>query len=51
MDVDEYEALVEQPHALKARIEGHTIEAGCNIKSQIYLSVDGEIIKKKFRLI
>lgn len=42
---------MEQPHALKARISGHTIEAGCNIKSQMYIAVDGEIIKKKFRLI
>lgn len=48
---DEYEALVERPHALRANINGHLIEAGISGTSQMYLSVDGEVIKKKMRWI
>lgn len=48
---DEYEALVEMPHALYANIDDHRIEVGCNSASRIYLSVDGEVIKSKIRLI
>lgn len=48
---DEYEALVEMPHALYANIDDHIIEVGCNSASKIYLSVDGELIKSKIRLV
>ena len=39
------------PHSLKAEIDGHIYEAGYTSSSLIYLSLDGEIIKKKIRLI
>ena len=48
---DEYDALIEKPHQLYANIGEHTFEAGCNAKSQLYLALDGEIIKKKIRII
>ena len=47
---DEYEALVERPHNLQAKINGHLIEVGIAATSQMYISVDKEIIKKKLRL-
>lgn len=47
---DEYEALVERPHNLQAKINGHLFEVGIASTSQMYISVDKEIIKKKLRL-
>lgn len=46
---DEMEALVETPHSLGARIDGHQIEVGFNGYNS-YLNVDGERIAKKLRL-
>lgn len=48
---DEYEALVELPHTLTARIGGHTYEVGCNENSRIFFRVDGEQIESKIRLV
>lgn len=47
---DEMEALVEMPHVLKARIDGHLIEAGLDNASRSYLNVDGQRVAKKLRL-
>lgn len=47
----EYEALMEQPHELSAVLDGHTITAGTNNASRSYITFDGEVIAKKFRLI
>ena len=47
----EYEALLEQPHELSAVIDGHTITAGTNSASRSYITFDGEVIAKKFRLV
>ncbi len=46
---DEYDSFVEKPHNLRAKINGHLIEVGIAPTSQMYISVDGEIIKKKMR--
>ena len=46
---DEYEALVEQPHALEATVYGCNIVAGYDGLNS-YIKVGGEIIKKKIRL-
>ena len=48
---DEYEALMEQPHTLMARIDGHTYEVGCNQQSRVFFNVDGMEIKSKVRLV
>ncbi len=47
----EYEALMEQPHELSAVIDGHTVTAGTNNASRSYITFDGEVLVKKFRLI
>lgn len=47
---DEYTALAEQPHQLTANIYGHIFCVGMEASSHSYISVDGEIIKRKFRL-
>jgi len=47
---DEFEALVEMAHSLKAEIDGHLIEVGYNGIFHSYLKVDGEIVAKKLRL-
>lgn len=48
---DEYEALVELPHTLTARIAGHTYEVGCSENSRTFFNVDGEQIESKIRLV
>lgn len=48
---DELEMLVEPPHTLRATVNGHLIEAGTDSTSRCFLRVDGEIIKKKIRLV
>lgn len=48
---DEYEALVELPHTLTARIGGHTYEVGCSENSRTFFNVDGEQIESKIRLV
>ncbi|MBE6740207.1 MAG: hypothetical protein E7565_07810 [Ruminococcaceae bacterium] len=48
---DEIEILVECAHSLEARIDGHLIVVGFDGVSHSYLSVDGEIVAKKLRLI
>ena len=47
---DEYEALVETEHWLRADINGHIIEAGFDGKGFSYIKLDGEVIKRKLRL-
>lgn len=42
--------LMEPPHALMARIDGHTIVAGLNESNVSYISIDNETVKKKLRL-
>lgn len=46
---DELEALVEPPHTLSARIDGHLIEAGLESPSRSFIRVDGQTIAKKTR--
>jgi hypothetical protein len=48
---DEYTAVMELPHLLSATVDGHRIEAGIDNVSRMSISVDGEIVKKKIRLI
>lgn len=48
---DEYKAVVEMPHELKAQIDNHIYEAGCDRTSMMYLAIDGERVKIKRRLI
>ncbi len=48
---DEIEILVECAHSLEAKIDGHLIVVGFDGVSHSYLSVDGEIVAKKLRLI
>lgn len=47
---DEYTALAESAHTLRACIAGHTIEAGYDGLSHSFISVDGQIIEKKVRI-
>lgn len=47
---DEYEALVETEHWLRADINGHIIEAGFDGKGFSYIKADGEVVKRKLRL-
>lgn len=47
---DEVTFLMEPPHALMARIDGHTVVAGLNESSVSYISIDNETVKKKLRL-
>ena len=46
---DEYEALLENEHALVGVVDGHTIEAGLSGVTS-YIKIDDEIIAKKVRL-
>lgn len=46
----EIEMLLETPHELCARINGHSISAGFRANSFCYISVDGNDVKKKLRL-
>ena len=48
---NEYDSLIERPHNLGAYINGHLIEVGITQTSQMYISLDGETIKKKMRWI
>ena len=48
---DQYEAIVEFPHALKATIDGHQYEAGLDSTNHSYISFDGEVVAQKFRFI
>ena len=48
---DEYVALMEFPHTLVAVIDGHVIQAGCDNSSRIFISLDGNILAKKLRII
>ena len=48
---DEYKAVVEMPHELKAQIDDHIYEAGCDTSSMMYLAIDGERVKINRRLI
>lgn len=48
---DEYTALVEMPHTLTATFAGHKIEAGCDTASRSFITIDGEIVAKKLRLV
>lgn len=47
----EFEALVEAPHSLTAKIDNHDIEVGLDTSSHSYIKIDGEIIKQKLRLL
>ena len=46
---DEYVALLEFAHTLKACVDGHTIEAGIASSGQSFIVVDGQIITQKLR--
>ena len=46
---DEIEMLLETPHCLTAKIDGHTIEAGFNNASKSYILLDGQEVAKKMR--
>lgn len=48
---DEFEALIENAHCLKAQIDGHEIEAGLDISSHSYIQVDGQVIARKLRFV
>lgn len=48
---DEYTALIEFPHNLVAEIDGHVFEAGMMNPFWSYIKADGEILKKKVRLV
>ena len=48
---DEVEMLMETPHTLSARVFGHTFTAGIGIDSHSEISVDGDVIARKLRLI
>lgn len=48
---DDYTASMELPHELTARVDGHEIAAGLTGGSRSYISVDGEIVAKKLRLV
>lgn len=48
---DEYEAVVEYPHTLTAKLDGHFIEVGCNAASRMFIVFDGVQLAKKLRLI
>ncbi len=46
---DEIEMLLETPHCLTAKIDGHIIEAGFNNTSKSYILLDGQEVAKKMR--
>ncbi|MBQ8783930.1 MAG: hypothetical protein IJZ57_09210 [Clostridia bacterium] len=48
---DEYEALAEFAHTLRATINGKRIEAGFDGASKMFIYVDGALVAKKARLI
>lgn len=45
------EMLLEVPHELCARIDGHLFVAGMKSNHMMYISVDGNVVKKKIRFI
>ena len=45
----EYIATLEMPHELCARVGEHKIAVGMDNASHSYISVDGEIVKRKMR--
>lgn len=47
----EYSATMELPHELRAVIDGHGIAVGMDHASHSYISVDGNIVKRKLRWI
>lgn len=47
----EYTALAEMPHILTAVIDGHKIAAGTDNTSHSFISVDGQTVATKLRLI
>jgi hypothetical protein len=47
----EYSATMELPHDLRAVVDGHLISAGMDHASHSYISVDGNIVKRKIRWI
>ena len=47
---DEYTALFETAHSLKATIDGHEIEMGYDGKLYSYFKIDGKLASKKIRL-
>ena len=47
----EYVATMELPHELRAVIDGHGIAVGMDHASHSYISVDGNIVKRKIRWI
>ncbi len=48
---DEYEALAELAHTLRATIGGKRIEAGFDGTAKMFIYVDGKLVAKKTRLI
>ncbi|MBE6764079.1 MAG: hypothetical protein E7553_07015 [Ruminococcaceae bacterium] len=48
---DTYEALMEQPHTLNASINGTEIQCGTDTTSHIFITVNGETLVKKLRLV
>ena len=48
---DEYKAVIEMPHELCALVDDRIIEVWMSKPSYSYIMVDGELIKKKVRLI
>ena len=48
---DEYKAVMEFPHELKANIDGHIYKAGTDGSSMMFLAIDEERVKTKRRWI
>lgn len=48
---DEYKAIIEMPHTLCAVVDDCIIEVGMSKMNYSYIMVDGELIKKKARVI
>ncbi len=48
---DEYEALIETPHALTAIVDGHRIEVQYDMTNHMYIMFDGKQLAKKLRII
>lgn len=48
---DEYEALMEMPHTLRATIDGHMVEASLDNMSRSVIKIDGVAVAKKMRLV
>ncbi len=48
---DEIKMLVETPHSLSAVVDGHRFEVGMNGGNQSFISLDGQLVKTKLRLL